>query len=409
MSEVDKAINVIGMGMSPADLTEGHLHLIRQAQLLVGGRRHLAAFADLGVETREIDKDLAALTAFIRERMGRQRIVVLASGDPLYFGIGTYLCKTLGREALRFHPNVNAVAAAFARIGEPWQDAAVVSLHGRDQVHRLQNALTRSTRVAVFTDHRQTSSWLGQWLQENGWQDVRICVLEKMGGPDERISWHTPAEAAHIDFAEPNLAVLAVRTDPDARPQGASIGMPETCFTHDAGLITKAEVRAVVVSKLRLAPGQVIWDLGAGSGAVGIEASFLVPGGRVIAVEKHSERIDHIRRNRERHGAMNLEIIHGEMPQCLSDLPEPDRIFVGGGGSALEATLQTAAVRLRSGGMVVVNTVLLSSLETAQRVLAEAGMAPEVCQIQISRGVSMSGGHRLQAENPVWIVTGVKP
>lgn len=401
-------VSVIGMGMSPKDLTEHHLEIIRSAHVLVGGSRHLAPFADLEKETRTVDRHLPELVAFIRRRMADQKVVVLASGDPLYYGIGAYLVKALGSDALRFYPNINAVASAFARLGEPWQGVPVVSLHGRDNVEKIARALQQTGRAAVFTDNRRSPSWLGKRLSQMGWPDLRICVLEQMGYPEEKVEWYTPAEAADRVFSEPNLAVLTapsqrVKTDP-----ALWIGMPEERFIHEAGLITKAEVRAVTMSKLRLGPGQVLWDLGAGSGAIGIEASALIPGGRVIAVEKNKNRLEQIRQNRTSHGVTNLEVVEARLPDGIADLPAPDRVFIGGGGKSLASILEQTLPRMRPGGILVINTVLLSSLEVARQTLENAGMAPGICQIQVSRGKPMSGGLRFQAENPVWIVSSRK-
>ncbi|MFZ7124556.1 MAG: precorrin-6y C5,15-methyltransferase (decarboxylating) subunit CbiE [Desulfobacterales bacterium] len=401
-------VSVVGMGMSRTDLTAGHVEVIRGAQVLIGGRRHLDAFGDLDVEKRVIDRRISELIAFIESRRIEKKVVVLASGDPLYYGIGSVLAEQLGRDAVRFYPNITSVAAAFSRMGEPWQEAAVVSLHGRDQVQRLRKALCRSSRVAVFTDPDRGPSWLGRWLEREGWPDARICVLERMGDPQERILWCGTAEAADGDFREPNLAVVIPGSRSLSLDPPIWIGMPVDRFHHEAGLITKSEVRAVVLSRLRPGPGQTLWDLGAGSGAVGIEASALMPGGRIYAVEKNSARVQQIHRNCESFGLTRIEVVEAVLPHGLSELPDPDRIFIGGGGSALRPLLTVALERLKPAGVIVVNTVLLSSLETARQVLEAHGCPPDICQIQVSRAVPISGGQRLEAENPVWIVSGRK-
>jgi precorrin-6Y C5,15-methyltransferase (decarboxylating) len=404
-------VSVVGMGMSQADLTERHLGIIHNAQVLVGGRRHLEAFADLDVETRIVDRHLAELTIFIRDRMTHKRVVVLASGDPLYYGIGAYLITELGREAVRVYPNITAVAAAFARLGEPWQDIAVASLHGRDHLKQVLSALHRSKRVAVFTDSRQTPAWLARTLLDSGRTDLRICVLEHMGSDREQVGWWDLGTASKMDFSEPNLVVLlSSPVDGVSTPKAPVwIGMPEERFDHQEGLITKAEIRAVSLAKLRLGPGLVLWDLGAGSGAVGIEAASLVPGGLVTAVEKDPHRAAQITANRDRLGIVNHRTVQATLPGAMAALPDPDRIFVGGGGGRLSEILSNAMDRLRPEGVIVVNSVVLENFESARKSLADRGFDPEVVQVQVNRGAPIADGIRLKSENPVWIVTGIKP
>jgi precorrin-6Y C5,15-methyltransferase (decarboxylating) len=186
--------------------------------------------------------------------------------------------------------------------------------------------------------------------------------------------------------------------------------MAEDRFSHQQGLITKAEVRAVVLSKLRLdAPDLCLWDLGAGSGSVAVEAACFLRRGRIIAVERSPERIADIRANKRRFGLLNLEIVQAELPGGMEALPRPDRVFIGGGGRALPAILKRAADSLRPGGVLAVNTVVLESLQAARAGMNECGLAPETVQVQISRARDMPHGQRLQAENPVWILWGRKP
>ena len=189
------------------------------------------------------------------------------------------------------------------------------------------------------------------------------------------------------------------------RPQ-LHLGLPEAALVHQAGLITKAEVRAVVLAKLKLLPGQVLWDVGAGCGSVGLEASLLVPGGKIFAVERHPERAAQIAANRDQFGVDNLEVVCAPAPVGLAPLPDPHRVFVGGGGPEIGAIIQEAVRRLGPEGRVVVTAALLETLETARNALEQAGWEVEVVQLQVSRSHPLAGGTALQALNPVWIVTG---
>ena len=406
-----KTVSIIGMGLSPDDLTDRHLDLIRNADVLIGGERLLAHFEDIPAEKREISKDLSGLTEFIKTCMQDRTVVVLASGDPLFYGIGKRLVDDLGAQHVTVYPNISSVAGAFARIKQSWHDAEVISLHGRDREPELKTRLKYTDKVAVLTDPIKNPAWLAAWLLENAAGCFNMCVLEQMGTPAEKLGWYEPIEAAGQHFSTPNVVVLMRRPDRPNRPenrQWLSMGMPEDSYACRGGLITKSEVRAVSIAKLRLADGQVMWDLGAGSGSVSIESSLLLGNGKLFAVEKEPMRIQQIRMNMKRFGVRNLETIQTELPDGLEGLPDPDRVFVGGGGRKVAEIITAAADRLKRGGRIVVNIVQISSIDVVLRHLKQAGLETEIVQIQISRGKAMPWGERLAAQNPVWIISGEK-
>lgn len=398
---------VIGLGLNPDDLTARHKAIIEKADLLVGGRRHLAFFKDLAVEKRRIGRDLKALVEDIRACMDEKSIVVLASGDPLFFGIGGYLVRELGRARVQLYPNVTAAAAAFARLGEPWSLAGLVSLHGRKTELELLTVLREKDLVAVYTDRNKDPSWVARFLMDFGvtWFEMGVC--QQLGLPSERISWHRLKTAAGLTFADPNIVILR-RTD-NRVPERCGPGAPDGLFEHTRGLITKAEVRAVTLAKLTLKTGQIMWDLGAGSGSVGLEAAGLLRHGAVWAVEKNAARCDQIAANRRRFGVTNLKVVHGRLPAALTELPDPQRVFVGGGGRDLSTIVDRAARRLPTGGVLVANTVLLENIQSTMDVLKAGGLGVDVTQVQVSRKSDMPWGMRLAAENPVFVISGEKP
>ena len=410
-------VHVIGMGLGPEDLTARHLKIIEQAQLLVGGRRHFAYFKDHPGKKKVITRDMRGLIRQIESQMHCKQVVVLASGDPNFFGIGPLLVASLGAENVVIHANVSSVAAAFSRIKQSWDDATVVSLHGERPEKAFLDAVARDDKVAVLTDSKKTPGWLGRKLIEAGHEKVRMCVLENLGTPEERIVWYSPAEAASEEFAKLNV-VIVLRSDTPETAQGSPIhfkdhprlhlGMPEACYHHEAGLITKAEVRAISIAKLRLWPGLVLWDLGAGSGSVAFEASLLLKGGKIIAVEQNPERANDIRQNKKQFKVRNLDIVQVKLPGGLRALPPPDRIFIGGGGRDLLRIVKAAGDRLKPGGVMVINTILFGSLDRAIATLQRLGFSTEVVHVQVSRGKAMPSGERLEALNPVWIITGLK-
>ena len=403
-----KPVSIIGMGLSPKDLTEEHLGLIRHADILVGGKRLLAFFTDSPAQKKEITRNIKRIIEYIKNRMLNNNIVVLASGDPLFFGIGSLLLTSLGRENVLIYPNISSVAAAFSRLKIPWHDAHIISLHGRNKGRTLLPILAKKDKVAVFTDPENSPAWLANYLLEKGITDYDMCVLEQLGTSSERIEWYLPSEAAGIRFSEPNLVILKLRELRSEKITEIYSGMPEYLFDHQEGLITKAEIRAVTLSKLRLMQSHIMWDLGAGSGSISIEASIFIRLGRIFAIEKNPDRIIQIENNRKRFNVKNLEIIQSELPDGLDYLPAPDRIFIGGGGKDLEKIIRSCSGYLKQDGVIVINTILLSNIEVAMSTLKSQGFITDIVQIQISRGQEMPLGKRLDAENPVWIICGEK-
>ena len=400
-------ITIIGTGVSSDDLTARQRSSIERADILVGGPRLLKPFEHLACERRIIDKDMKGLGDFLQEKMEDHAIVVLASGDPLFFGIGAFLVRRLGAGRVTILPNVSAVAAAFARLGKPWQETRVVSLHGRQRTGELLRLIASGETVAVYTDPTRGPAWLADLLIKNTLPDVSMSVVECLGTPDEKIIRTTPEEALGMSFADLNVVILT--PDPQRRFQAALFpGMPDHYFAHESGLITKSEVRAVSLSRLRLFDRAVFWDLGAGSGSVSIEAGLSITRGEIYTVEQKSERIRDIRTNRSRFGIGNLEIVQARLPNGLADLPDPNRIFIGGGGKALTDIIRTAAERLKPDGIMVVNTVLIDNLNGALQTLEDFGFHTDMIQIQVNRAKPMPFSRRMEAANPVWIVSGEK-
>lgn len=410
-----KPVTIIGMGLSPSDLTEKHKRIIYDADILMGGERHLASFEDAPVRKRTITRDLKGALEFIRANMANHTIVVLASGDPLFFGIGAYVVKALGPDRVEILPNISSIAAAFSRIKEPWGKAKVISLHGRDHEAKLTAALRdledKDDRIALFTDPNRNPGWLARYLLKMGLKDFFMGVFEQLGSEDEKFGWYHLVEAADLKFQEPNVIIL--KTDESQRGkesaslrQSLCLGLNEAEFEHEEGLITKSEIRAISLSKLQLLPHHTLWDLGAGSGSVGIEASRLLPKGKVFSVEQKPERVAQIRKNATRFQVDRLEVVHAVLPDGLDDLPDPDRVFIGGGGKALKAIIEKSASRLRPEGVMVINLVLMENIQNALDALRETGFQTELIQVQINRTREMPWSERLEAQNPVWIIRG---
>ena len=399
-------VHVIGMGLGPSDLTAFHLALIDRASVLVGGKRHLSYFGDVMAVKKEISSPVSGVLDFIEERMADGLLVVLASGDPLFFGIGKTLIARLGPDKVIIHPNVTSMAAAFARLKLPWQDAAWVSLHGRDNMSALATAMDYRDLLCVLTDP-ENDPWIIKKQVDTHDYAWRMWVLENLGAPQEKISSMDEHTDLSQVFAQPNVVVL--QKGELADPSGPlRLGTPDNRFVHEKGLITKAPIRVLSLSALELASDNILWDLGAGSGSVGIEASLFLPDGFVYAVEKNQRRVEQIKANAERFNVKNISVILAELPDGLATLPAPDRVFIGGSGKNLGRVLDVAATVLKPLGRIVVNTVLLETLHLAVSVLEKKGFGVSLTQAQVSTSRNMPWGRRMDALNPVWIIAAQK-
>ena len=412
-------IDIIGLGMSPNDLTQFHMELIQNCDVLVGGARHLSFFPSHKGQTITITKDIKGLIEQLTILSGTAKIVVLASGDPMFFGIGATLSAKIAKKWLRIHPNISSVAFAFSKIGQSWHDARILSLHSRAMDISDFTNLRNETKVALLTAPDRGPAYIARNMQKSGLTHFDICVLEHLGHPDrERVSWFsTPAALIEFDFSNPNIVVLINQknTVPNANTQidvshETHLGLPDSFFSHTKGLITKSEIRVLSLSKLELTRSDhLLWDIGSGSGSVGIEAALMLSQGQVVAIEKNRDRIQHIEQNRQKLGLTNFSTRHADFPDDIDNLPTPDRIFVGGGGKTLETIISCGGRSLTPGGIMVVNTVVLENMTAAMNTLSKMNMHPEMIQVQINRASRLATGHRLTPLNPVWIISGKKP
>ena len=401
-------VAIIGIGMSYKDLTTRQLEIIDRADVLVGGKRLLDLFKQFPARKKSIGKDIDGIVNFVRKEMRTNRVVVLASGDPMFFGIGRRLVSELGHRHTVVYPNVSSVAVAFARIREPWDDARVISLHGRKNEHLLFKALEEDGKIAVLTDNKHNPAWLAGRLLAKQFTNYKICVFEALGDETEKVGWYTLAQAAGLEFGVPNMVILKRSSADREEKSPLNLGAPDNWYDHEKGLVTKSEIRAITLSKLRLSTGHVLWDLGAGSGSVAVEAGLIIKKGKIIAVEKNPKRVAQIKNNQKKFGVGNLEVLQAELPEGLDKLPRPDRVFIGGGGRQLKSIVTAAAQYLKPGGVMVVNTVLIPNVETARVTLDSLDFNTEIIQIQISRSRPMPWAERLEALNPVWIISGFR-
>lgn len=420
-------IHVVGLGLCPEHRSPELLRLVRSASTVAGGRKTLD---EMGIEKgrRLALTSMARFSADLRSRAAESAgdICVLADGDPLLFGIGASLLRFFDPDELTFHPNVSALQAACARLGLPWHDCTALSLHGREDLGPLFAALTHGRLAALYTDARMSPDAVARLLLDRGVTGWRMHVAEALCSPGERLTTATLAEAAQRSWHPLNIVVLERTETP---PVTLALGLDEGALAREDGLMTKQPVRALALSLLRLAPDSVLWDLGAGSGAVSLEAARLLTRGRVVAVERRAGRAAQVRDNVARTGAWLVEVAESSLEDFLNDrmreaseaaqartgdtpesAPRPDaptHVFLGGGASA--PVLLSCAGLLRPGGRMVVAAVLLSTLETARSVIEELGWPLAVHQLMHHAGAPLGNDLRLVPSNPVFLLATQKP
>ncbi|HTU19886.1 MAG TPA: precorrin-6y C5,15-methyltransferase (decarboxylating) subunit CbiE [Gemmataceae bacterium] len=405
---------VIGIGHDgPAGLSPEALDHIARAEVLAGGARHLAFFPDWQGEKIVLNADLTQRTALLQQSAQRRKTVVLASGDPLYYGIGRLLLETFPREQLLFLPHLSSVQLAFARIKETWDDACIVSLHGRP-LQSLAAALhRREDKIAVFTDARNSPAAIGAFLRETGCAEAYhiIWVCENLGGPDERVSPWTPRELeSQLEIFSPlNIVILLRMNRPLARGISSLplLGIPEDALRHRTrrgNLITKREIRLLSLCYLELHPGEVLWDVGAGSGSVAIEAACLHPAMKIFAIEKGAEAYANLEANVRVFGTSGVHAVAGTAPDVFASLPDPDAVFVGGSGGSLEAILAAALQRLKPQGRLVVNCITLDNLARGWQWLRDRGAQPQATSVQLAHSRPLGDLHCLEPSSPLFIL-----
>ena len=417
-------IDVIGTDAgAPASLPAPQQTLLRAAAVIAAPQRLQAALQNwLGDAKPELlsSDDPRALVDNLQSKAADQAVVVLASGDPLWFGLGRILCDRIGAERLRFHPAPTSLQLAFSRIGRPWQDADWVSLHGRDPEILASTLQKRPAALAVLTDPNQGGAGtVQQMLRSSGLEastDLWLC--ENLGHPDERVQLIAPGTALPIDLQPLLIALLIAREPPAPDPHQLPLfGLEDGLYLQHSdhpGLMTKREVRIQLLSELALPPQGVLWDLGAGTGSVGLEALRLRPGLQLLAVERRAGGAQLIQRNAQRLGVSPAAVLEAEATTVLngglpSQLSQPDRVLLGGGGAQRERLLQEVLTRLRCGGVVVIPLASIEALASVRPLLENAGLDVRVQQLQAWRGQPLGDGTRLAPMNPTLIVTGTKP
>jgi precorrin-6Y C5,15-methyltransferase (decarboxylating) len=424
-------IEVIGTDAgSPATLAEPQQQLLTEAQWIAAPRRLLTALRlwlghNHPATLLESDSPLQ-LCNELHALPPTTRAVVLASGDPLWFGIGRTLVERLGVDRLRFQPAPSSLQLAFSRLGRPWQDTQWLSLHGRDPLTLAQQLQQRPRALAVLTDpSRGGVEEVRTILRSSGLNTAyALWLFEALGHTEERVCQLGPTDLTPADLHPLHLVVLLALQAPATEPQSLPLfGLDDGVFLqHDdrPGLMTKREVRIQLLADLELPERGVLWDLGAGTGSVGLEALRLRPGLQLLAIERRGGGAPLIEANAERLGVRPAAVLEGDALALLQggetaadalpkSLQRPDRVLLGGGGRARAALLERVLQRLQPGGVVVIPLATLEALAELRPLLETAGCQVNLSQLQSWRGQPLAGGTRLAPMNPVLVLKGRLP
>jgi len=393
------------IGISGPVLTSEQEKLVLSCKFIVGGQRLLALIAGFNIPAMDISPLKKVLPA-IEEALGRGNVAVLASGDPLFFGIGRRLLADFGKDAVEIYPELSSMQGAMARFKVPWDDARLLSLHGREHNH-VAGLLLAQSKTFVFTDKKNSPDFLARqlvsYLQCIEAYDLldgcQVMVAENLGSEEETLFRGTLQETVDRDFADLNVFLLVA---PISKKTGR-LGLQENDLAHSRGLITKNEVRAVTLHSLCLPGEGAFWDVGAGSGSISIEAARMNPHLTIYAIERKVEELINIKENIRRYCCYNVIPVAGLALDMLAELPDPQRVFIGGNAGQLAGIIAEAAKRLPGDGILVANAVIRKTQIEVPQLMAKAGFSPRVSSINVTR--TETNGEFVEF-NQIHIITG---
>ena len=407
---------IVGIGDDGlAGLTESARRVVAEADLLLGSPGMLRLVEGMAGRKQVLEAEMSAALRQVHAAMAAERPVLVSGGDPLFYGVARYLCDRLGKDQFEVIPHVSSMQLAFARVKETWDDAYLTSLAGRP-LESVVDRIRTAEKVGIFPSDDHPPGRIFRELIDRGIDYFKAYVCENLGSPDERVTQGEMADLAGLDFDPLNVLILVRKPNRPDRSRGAGryrlFGNPDYLFDQSQpkrALITQAEVRSIALAQLDIRPTSVVWDIGAGSGSVAIEAAQLASQGMVHAVEPEAGDLALIQTNAERFGVPNVRAVAGRAPEVLASLPDPDAIFVGGTGRQVDAVLTAAFARLAPGGRLAVNVVTIDGLATAHRTLKALAGEVLIWNVAISRGIDQMDRVRFEAVNPTFLLAVVKP
>lgn len=392
----------MGIGTNSV-LSKSAMQIIQYADIIIGRAVYLASLPHLKAEKIVFPHPISALWDIVQAHAGKQ-IVILASGDPLFFGIGSTLLRQFPIEILRFYPNLSSVQTLCSRLGQPWHAIKWISLHGKP-ISTLKAVLHSNRQYAILTDHINSPIAIAKIVVASGFGESDIWVGEQLGTKHEKINFFKAKTLSTITTIFSTLNVIVLHT----RGQGILPefpGIPDTVFSttgSSKGLLSKREVRLNILSLLAPRAGDIGWDIGAGCGGVAVEWARWNSSGRIYAIEYHHERIKHLYINREYFGVTeNLSVIPEYAPQALVNLPDPNAVFIGGSSGNLIELLRYTWERLQPGGRLVASAVTESSRVNIYHFVADKQSS--LVELSIARRENLSGHWIMKPYLPVLLM-----
>lgn len=407
-------VHIVGIGDDGVEgMTAQARRLVEAADVLVGPES-CATLVPESLRGRLVSAaNLEELVERI-EAAGAKRVVVLASGDPLFYGTARYVCSKLGKDRFEVVPHVSSMQLAFARVKESWEDAFLANLSGQS-IERVIDRVRSSETAGLFTSDQWPATAVARALLDEGIDYFQAYVCENLGSPDERVTQGSLADIAKDTFATPNVMILVRKAKVADKPGHVGtrlFGNPDECFLQSRpkrGLLTPAEVRSLALAELQLKPSSLVWDVGAGSGSVGLEAARIAREGRVHAIEMDPDDHALIRENAARFGVTNLEPVLGRAPEAWASLPDPDAIYVGGSGRDVAMLVEQAWQRLTPGGRLVTACNSIENLAAMHSLLRSRSNDAAYWMVNIARGIEQLDRIRFEAINPIFLIAATKP
>ena len=407
-------VQIVGIGDDGVEgMTAQARRLVEDAEVLVGPDSCGVVLPGPLRDRLQAAANLEQLVERI-EAAGGRRTVVLASGDPLFYGTARYVCAKLGKDRFEVVPHVSSMQLAFARVKESWEEAFLANLAGQS-IERVIDRVRTSETAGLFTSEQWPPAAVAQALLDHGIDAFQAYVCENLGSPDERVTQGSLAEIAKESFAPLNVMILVRKAKaPEQAGQVGTrtFGNPDECFLQSRpkrGLLTPSEVRSLALAELQLRPTSVMWDVGAGSGSVGLEGARLARDGRVYAIEMDPDDHALIRENAARFGVTNLDPILGKAPDAWAALPDPDAIYVGGSGRDVAMLVEGAWQRLKAGGRLVTACNSIENLAAMHSLLRSRSTDAAYWMVNIARGYEQMDRIRFEAINPVFLIAATKP
>lgn len=407
-------IHIVGIGDDGLDgLTVHARELLEAAEVLIGTRSLLANVPETRAERLQVRGDLDELRETI-ERLPDRPTVMLATGDPLFYGIVRYLTDTFGKDRFEVVPHVSSMQLAFARVKETWDDAYLANL-ATQSLDRVVDGIRTADRVGLFTTESIPPAIVAEALLDRRIDYFTAYICENLGSPDETVTRGDLESICDQTFSPMNVMVLIRHQGAADRPSGSNrrrlFGNPDDLFLQSRpkrGLLTPAEVRCIALAELDLTPETIVWDVGAGSGSLAIEAAAIACRGKVFAIEMDAEDYGLMIENAKMFDVPSLVPVHGQAPDAWHDLPDPEAIFVGGSGRMVPDLVAAALTRLVPGGRIVVTVSSPDNLVAVQSKIEAAQLRSDVRMINIARGQYQLSRVRFAALNPIFLVLGQK-